>query len=146
MWVFYHSTLPVVRPKTSSNWLSKFIPQNRGLSSLFLIQEVHICIVIKFYGCIILLRAMKEYLYVLADRISNLFDDERIFFTPCIIATPFIVGLLGPAIELFEQGIVQEKIKILFKKISRSFAFRRRKLRPARNYFKESFATIRTLF
>lgn len=89
---------------------------------------------------------MKEYLYVLADWVSNLFEDKSIFFTPCIIATPFILGLLGPVIELFERGVVQEKIKILFKKISQSFVFRRRKLRPARNYFKESLATIRTLF
>ncbi len=90
---------------------------------------------------------MKEYLDLLLREFSRIFDAEISLFALLMICTPFVLGLLGPIIDLFEQGKVQRLAREFLKRIFKLLMlFRRRKLRPAKEYFKERFATIRTLF
>lgn len=90
---------------------------------------------------------MKEYLDLLLRELSRIFDAEISLFACVVISVPFILGLLGPTIELFEKGKPQKLTRKFLRRIFQLLMlFRERKLRPAKEYFAERLATIRTLF
>ncbi len=90
---------------------------------------------------------MKEHLDLLLRELSRISDEKISPFALLIMSIPFLLGLLGPIIEMFEQGKPQKLTRVFIKRTSELLTFfRKRKLRPAKEYFRERLATIRTLF